>query len=505
MLWHRQYLAFVRGVSVNRLGKLGIALISSSFVTFVMLELARLLGLLTNTYVGLITYLLFPALFVLGLLLLPLAWRQQLKRTGLSARELLKAQFDSGFVSERFTGSRVFRNIAVMTLLNIIILSAASSRMLAFMDEPEFCGTACHSVMHPEWATFQQSSHARVRCVDCHVGEGVDALVDSKLNGMWQMISVTFGLYERPIPTPVHNLRPARETCEKCHWPSKFYGDRLMRRVHYGEDEKSTPRYTTLSLKIDTGPSASKTGIHWHIDSANEITYVASDEGREEMLWVESRQADGTLKRFTNKRRRVLETNQSEPRTMDCVDCHNRATHVYEDPARAVDERLARGLIPADLPFIKRESVRALRVGGPDTTSGLQAIEDHLYGFYRNNFPKVFTAGSRTIDQAIAVLKDVYRRNIHPTMNVDWNPYPDHRGHKNGGGCFRCHNQNLLAEDGTGISHDCTMCHSILAYDSEQPFDFLLPPDSTDPTYQMHQYLHREFINENRRDTASSK
>ena len=235
------------------------------------------------------------------------------------------------------------------------------------------------------------------------------------------------------------------------------------------------------------------------------MRYASVKDERKEMIWVEWLQPDGQWRRYENRRMLGEVSGEEYGRTLDCVDCHNRATHVYEDPARAVDERLARGLIPADLPFIKRESVRALRVGGPDTTSGLQAIEDHLYGFYRNNFPKVFTAGSRTIDQAIAVLKDVYRRNIHPTMNVGWNPYPDHRSHKNGGGCFRCHNQNLLAEDGTGISHDCTMCHSILAYDSEQPFDFLLPPDSTDPTYQMHQYLHREFINENRRDTASSK
>ncbi len=171
--------------------------------------------------------------------------------------------------------------------------------MLHFMDSAEFCGTACHSVMNPEWTTYQASPHARVACVECHVGEGVGALVNSKLNGAWQMVSATFDLYERPIPTPVHQLRPARETCEKCHWPSKFYGSRLQTRIAYENDEASTPRYTTLNLKIDAG-AAGDTGVHWHISPGKEVRYASVDDEREEMIWVESLQPDGNVRRFVN-------------------------------------------------------------------------------------------------------------------------------------------------------------------------------------------------------------
>jgi hypothetical protein len=198
-----------------------VVLTTSSFVSFVVLQLATISGVVTNAYVGLIVYMLFPVLFVLGLLVIPVAWYRQRRRTGMSARELVAARFGNDAVAAKLAGARVFRTVAILTLANVAILGAASIRMLHFMDSAHF-GTACHQVMNPEWTTYQASPHARVACVDCHVGEGMGALVNSKLNGAWQVVSATFDLYERPIPTPVHQLRPARETCERCHWPEKF-------------------------------------------------------------------------------------------------------------------------------------------------------------------------------------------------------------------------------------------------------------------------------------------
>lgn len=187
-----RYIRFIRGVSVNRIGRIGVILATSSFVTFIFLELARLSGVLANAYIGLITYLLLPVVFVVGLILIPIAWRQRRRQTGKSTRELLRDRFGATELEGGRFGSRLVLSIAILTLVNVLFMIAASSRMLVFMDKPKFCGTACHSVMNPEWVTYQQSPHARVKCVECHVGEGVDALIDSKLNGTWQMISVTF-------------------------------------------------------------------------------------------------------------------------------------------------------------------------------------------------------------------------------------------------------------------------------------------------------------------------
>mgnify|MGYP006278021989 CR=1 FL=1 len=490
-LWHK-YVNFIRGVSVNPFGKWGVILATASFVTFILLELARLSGMLTNAYIGLITYMTLPAVFLVGLILIPIGWRRYRKSTGRSTRELLERRFDDAEVRERFFGSRLFLSIASLTLVNVLFLSLASSRMLQFMDQPVFCGTACHSVMNPEWVTYQDSPHARVRCVDCHVGEGVDALVDSKLNGLWQIISVTFDLLERPIPTPVHQLRPARETCEKCHWPAKFYGNRLRRIVRFRPDSTSTAVYTTLAVKVDAGRTAGERGIHWHIADQNQVRYASVNDEREEMIWVEMRQPDRSTKRYHNKRLVDPPPEQVQVRVMDCVDCHNRATHIYERPGDAIDQALALGRIDGSLPFIKRQALRAITASYPDSVAAMEGIANELHGFYRRYDGG---AGGRevAIDQAIDELRNIYNRNIHHEMKITWGTYPSHIGHRGTAGCFRCHNSDLVADDGSHIRDGCTLCHSIVAMESPNPFEYLQPLDSAGRDSVMQHYLRKEF------------
>ena len=490
----RKYIRFTRGVAVNRVGMVGVVLTTSSFIIFIILEIARLVGILTNARVGLITYLLFPALFVVGLVLISVGWHLYRKKTGKNTKELLKERFDAEQLKGGFFGSKLALTVGFFTLVNILFLSAASSRMLNFMDEPRFCGTACHSVMNPEWVTYQQSSHARVKCIDCHVGEGIGALIDSKLNGMWQIISITFDLLERPIPTPVHQLRPARETCEKCHWPNKFYGSRLQTIVRYGKGHESTPRYTTLNLKVDAGKGMEKGGIHWHTNEKNLVRYSSVDDEREEMIWVEVIQPDGSFKRYTNKKLISSHNGHENERILDCVDCHNRATHIFEDFHDAVDGRIRLGLLDRSLSYLKRDALAAVTAGYPDAEAAMEGIANHMHGFYRRRFPDVAIEKSAQIDKAVSVLQATYNRNIHHQLNLTWGTYPSHIGHKGDQGCFRCHNTDLVNENGASISGDCTLCHSILAFESDEAFEYLLPVDSTNRDFRMHQYLQQEFL-----------
>jgi len=486
---------FVFGVSVNWQGKLGVILVTSSFIIFLLLEIARLMGILTNAYIGLITYLLLPFLFVVGLLLIPWGWYKYKKASGRSTSQLLRERFSEKETEGSRYGARLFRLIAALTLINVVFMGFAAQQMTSFMDQARFCGTACHSVMNPEWITYQVSPHARVECVECHVGEGIGAAVDAKLNGVWQMISVTFNLYEKPIPTPVRNLRPARETCEKCHWPEKFYGRRLKTIVHYQEDESSTPRFSTLNLKIDAGHSATQSGIHWHIARSNEVRYASVDDERKEMIWVEVRRTDGEYHRYEN---RTLsgqsESGFSNIRVMDCVDCHNRATHIYEDPSDAVDLRIRNGRMDRSLPYLKREALRALRGDFGDKKDGLKGIRNSLAGFYSRQYPELTPEKQSLLDSTVAVVREIYERNIHPGMNITWGSYPSYIGHRGRRGCFRCHNENLVDRDGQIIAIDCTLCHSILANDEAQPFKYVLPPDPDDRNYEMHKYLRQEFL-----------
>jgi hypothetical protein len=507
----RYFQHFVQGLATDWIGAVGIILTSTAFVLFILMELLRLVGAVTNAYVGLVTYMALPGLFILGLILIPVGWARYRRRTGRTTRQLLEERFVFDLLEPRLTGSRLLGIISVLTLVNLLFLGVGGARMLHFMDTPVFCGTACHSVMNPEWSVYQASPHARVACVECHVGEGVDALIDAKLNGLWQIISATFDLYERPIPTPVRNLRPARETCEHCHWPEKFYGDRISVATRYALDSASTPSFTTLSLKIGSGTGERRGEIHWHIAAHNQVRYTSVEDEREVMIWVESQRPDGSWYRWNNRslaagRVPGLDGSgaggaaEAPPvggiRVLDCVDCHNRATHIYEDPETAVDHRLATGEIDAGLPFVKKVAFEALSTRYRDIPTAMAGIERVVQLTYAQRIPGGATADARSIEQLIKTLQEVYERNVHPNMRVWWNPYPDHIGHRGGTGCFRCHSLDLVDAEGDSIVHDCTLCHAILAWDSPRAYAFLEPPEEDDPEREMHSWLRTEFLGE---------
>jgi hypothetical protein len=486
-----RYLQFLEGVALDWLGRLGVILTTASFVCLVLMELARLAGLVTSSYAGLVTYLLFPALFVVGLVLIPIGWHRLRQRTGMTMRELARqAKTPDG----KADGARVIRWVTILTVVNIVFLMTVSARMMGFMDKSEFCGTACHSVMNPEWVTYQQSPHAHVACVECHVGEGAEAVLDSKLNGLWQIASVTLDLHERPIPTPVHQLRPARETCEKCHWPDKFYGTRLKTMVNYQPDSASTPLYTTLNLKVDAGYGGSRAGIHWHVAAENEVRYASVKDDREQIGWAEVLQPDGSYHRYTSTKSSESSEGSATVRTMDCVDCHNRATHIYEDADRAIDDRIQRGILDRSLPFLKREALHAIAGNYPSREAGHEAITNQINGFYQRQYPQLARRHGVVIDSVISVLKGIFDRNIHPSMNIGWGTYASHIGHVADGGCFRCHNNSMVDEGGQAISSDCALCHSILANDHADPYRYLQPVDTTAPDYYMHYYQREEFL-----------
>ncbi len=494
----KRFQLFIRGISTNWTGTVGVALTTSAFLMFVFFELLQLAGILTNSYVGLISYMALPALFILGLILVPIGWWQFRRATGRSTSELLTQRFPDDMTKAKRLGSSLVATIALLTLANLLFLGIGGARMLSFMDTSEFCGTACHDVMEPEWVAYQNSPHAHVKCVECHVGEGAKALLDAKLNGLWQVVSATFDLYERPIPTPVHQLRPAAETCQHCHWPEKFYGERIVTHELFAMDENSTPSYTTLALKVGGGKDDEGT-IHWHVAEANEVRYRAADENRMFMDWVEVRKGD-EFHRYTNRNlntaalKHPVSEKHDAVRRMDCVDCHNRATHIYQDPEDAVDMVLASGAIDRSLPWAKKVALGALVGNYRDKEAAMDGIENSVRGFYSRDLGDDRLATSPAVDVMIAELRAIYNQNIFPFMNVGWNVYTSHLGHRQDTGCFRCHNENMTDDAGEAIPYDCTLCHSILAMDSATEFQFLMPTDEQDPDQKMHIYLRDEFL-----------
>jgi len=304
-----------------------------------------------------------------------------------------------------------------------------------------------------------------VACVDCHIGPGASWFVKSKLSGLRQVLAVTFDTFQRPIPTPVHDLRPARDTCEQCHWPDKFSGDRLVVRTHFDDDEAATQKTTALVLK--TGgkrPDGKATGIHWHVHPGNRVTYVAGDKQRTKIPWVEFVDESGKRRVFTVDGVDEKNPPAGELRTMDCLDCHNQPSHQFQDPGTALDEAIAAGLVSRKLPFVRKLGLEALKMVWPREAAAA-GIAKHYTDFYAKSGP-VTAEQQELIAKASEAIAAIWRRNIHPDMGITWGTYPQFQGH---GGCFRCHDGEHMDADGEPISNDCTTCHTMLADRVQDP------------------------------------
>jgi len=419
-----------------------------------------------SSYLGLFIFIILPVFLVIGLILIPIGMYIKAKkdRKRVEQRGRRWPLID---MNKKHTRNAFF--IFILGTLVFLMLSAVGSyEAYHYTESVEFCGTLCHEVMKPEYVAYQNSPHARVACVDCHVGPGADWYVKSKLSGLYQVYAVTTGNYPKPIPTPVRNLRPARETCEECHWPEQFYARKLKYRKHYLADYDNTEWDITLKMKIGSNYKALglKEGIHWHINPDVKIEYIATDEQREEIPWVrytDIKTGETVIYQSPDTTIDKSKVNPEEIRTMDCMDCHNRPSHIYRPPQEYIDDAITAGEIPQSLPDIKVAAMDILNNDFPTTDSAMEFIETEIRFYYELLYPEIYDTNKAAVDQAIKVIQEKFKLNVFPGMKVDWKVYPDHIGHLHSEGCYRCHNDKHVSTEGYTISRDCNLCHDIVA------------------------------------------
>jgi hypothetical protein len=454
----------------NPVTLVGAVLTTASAVTMVGFWTLEVLQLRpVHPYAGIILFFVLPGVFVAGLLIMPLGilWRRARLRRGGHLPETYPS-VDLGKAALR----RGLALLAVATGVNVVLLSTASYKGVEHMDSVEFCGTACHSVMAPEHTAYLNSPHSRVACVQCHIGPGASWFVRSKLSGARQLYAVAFDTHSRPIPSPVKHLRPARETCEQCHWPQKLHGDQFMVRTKYADDEKNTPSTSVLVLKVGGKTWQGGVGIHGrHLDERERITYLATDGRRQVIPRVTYVDDDGRTVEFesTEVKPTAEELAGGERRVMDCMDCHNRPSHTFEMPERAVDRAMATGSINPDLPYVKKQAVALLRADYPDRETASRNIQSGFVEFYRTRYAETFAAHRASVEAAAHEVTAIYLRNVFPGMKVTWGTYPNNIGHEDFLGCFRCHDDNHKSNDGRTITQDCEACHTVLAMDESSP------------------------------------
>jgi hypothetical protein len=321
--------------------------------------------------------------------------------------------------------------------------------------------------MEPEHTAYQNSPHANVTCVECHVGAGASWYIKSKLSGLHQVYAVMTKTYPTPIETPLHDLRPARETCEKCHWPQKFYARTIETKKYFLADSVNSEWDVMLQMK--TGPEyvglGLKEGIHWHINPSVRIEYLSESDKREVINWVRyTNQTTGEVNVYRNDATPVKDSliASSTPRTMDCIDCHNRPSHNYNSPNVFFNKALLTGAVSKAIPYIKKVSMGILSHQFTNLDTALMTIKDSITNYYKTSYSSFFEKHADIINSSITSIQNSYSKNTFPAMKVSYAAYPEHIGHLETNGCFRCHNDSFKSDKGRVISKDCNLCHSIV-------------------------------------------
>jgi len=460
---HPTGFARIRDLVRNPISISGLALAVVALGNILFLFFIDLTSPHPSPYVGILAYMIAPGILVFALLLVVFGAVYMRRKRLHMAGSAPYFRLDFSDPSQRGAVALFLAFVVVFVGMSVV----GSYKAYTFTDSVTFCGQLCHSVMAPEFTAYQQSPHARVACVDCHVGAGATWYVKSKLSGARQVFKTALNTFPRPIPTPVHNLRPAAETCETCHWPKKFYGAQLKVFNHYGSDEKNTPRQIRMLIKTGGGdPSTGEPeGIHWHMNISNEMMYVASDEQRQVISYVHVRDSQGRITEYFAKDSSLTKEQiaKADKRRMDCVDCHNRPTHIYVPPDLSVDRSFTAHRLDVSLPFLKQQAVAAL-TGKYDTTdAAMQGIAKTIYEFYSTKYPDLAKTKEPEIRSAIDEVQRIYKLTFFPEMKLDWRTHPNNIGHFYFSGCFRCHDGNHVSPEGKVIPKDCSICHTILS------------------------------------------
>ncbi len=442
----------------------GLVVATASFFAFLFLFVIDIIAHHGNPYMGILAYIVSPFFLGLGFVLIYLGgW--------LHRRQLRKGQAATTFQIDlsRARDRKTLVAFVAGALTFLLVTAFGSYNTYHYTESVNFCGQTCHTPMNPEYTAYLNSSHARVACAECHVGPGATWYVKSKINGVHQLYCTATDTFQRPIKTPVKNLRPAQETCEQCHWPQKFIGNLDRTFSHFLADETNTPFTVRLLLKVGGadpahGPAG---GIHWHMNVANKVEYITTDDQHQIIPWVRTTSKEGVVTEYKDPKFKD-DLAKHTIRRMDCMDCHNRPAHDYRSPNDAVDLAMTLGNIDSKLPWAKSNVVASLIA--PYST------EDEAVGKISTTLRKVYPKYEK-IDSLVAAAQDIYKHNFFPEMKVAWSAYPNNIGHKNWAGCFRCHDGQHQTADGKKKieASNCNACHVIVAQGNGEQLEKLNP------------------------------
>ncbi|MFV1963067.1 MAG: NapC/NirT family cytochrome c [Acidimicrobiia bacterium] len=444
------------------LAAIGGAIVVAGSMAFVFLIFQDFTAETENPYRLLVTFIAIPAVIGLGIVLFLLAIRIQVvsaRKRGEKVRFTLRVEP---------TDPQYMRSLWLflgLSLVGVAVVGFVGFQAYEATDSTSFCADACHTPMEPEAVALQVSAHARIKCVECHIGPGTEAYLQAKVNGMKQLWGVLTNSYDRPVDTPIE-MRPAEQVCEECHWSDNLWGTKVQSSTYYSLDDASSP--WTVNFLFDLGGAGSTPdqpgGAHWHTSVGTVVEYIATDHERQDIPWVRVIDEDGTEREYTTPGDHIPLPSDPDTvvRRFDCLDCHNRPAHPLEPASRSVNNALSDGLIPVVLPEIKNISMEVLLDSYEDREAAHKGIRDGLEAFYAARYPDAAEAYSAEIEQAAQALIDIYDLNFFHEMKTDYRVRQYNIGHLSWEGCFRCHDGEKADESGNVISNDCNSCHLIV-------------------------------------------
>lgn len=346
-------------------------------------------------------------------------------------------------------------------ILGFVVLGVLSIQVWEYSNSVSFCAETCHDVHPEEPAAFQDSYHARVKCTECHMGRlGTIQSMVLKTSHFRHGPAILLGKYGRP--TESESMRPAKESCERCHWPPAFHGDTVREIKNFESDESNTEKRTYLILKTGAGERERGLGygIHWHITSP--VEFIAADEHNQEIRWVRSTLPDGRTVEYQDVTNPMSQEEfaEAEVHVMDCVDCHNRVGHPFPYPERATDDAIADGSLSSELPYVRKMMVDLLADDYPNQEAAL-AVSAEVKAQYESTYPEVAATYAAEIEQAVETAEDLIKRVVFEKPGITWESFPDNGKHKEFAGCFRCHDGKHVSSEGESIRLHCNICHSI--------------------------------------------